>query len=1173
MIYFRMRKLIIIFLVAFPIILFPGDKTSKYLNFSWLKIETGTGVPLHFVSGKNKSNFSVQTSNGILINIKNFRPLFLQPPGKFKLAFYYEISENNFLCSATDLNWHGVIFRITNGIWHKFNFSSNAPLHQIFKLKNSYFIGGDEGTLIKLDGNNWSRIKTPFDSHIISGITYNGKLYLSTRKEGIFRFDGKDFFHYNNSTYRIIKELKIIRDKVYGKSIRGIIFRIGDDGLTEIKDKEILEIFFPNLIKSHLGYGYVADFNKSGEKIILQFPENYNIQNSVSFNDSSFALLSKDGNIYISRNSDENNFTEAAAVYRVDDLPNSQNTGAAFFDANNDKIPDLLLTNNSSRNFLGLFKGVENSPFANLTSTSGLPFNRFRINFFALSDLNKDGLIDVILEGIPDTLHKIMIYENLGEFKFRLKKEIEIPSDFQIFGIRQLSTFDYDNDGDDDIIVTSYYGAKNKPGYVLIYNNSYWGSVFSPDTTLKPLTNKWNSSITFADLNNDDKTDFILSNYWASDELGINISSNNKMKYKLADSLFLKGESSNTLLSDFDNDGDLDIFTLFTSGKLNLYKNDGNDKFIDYSNKIHLTPFEKHNSKPSVEMFNLGDFNNDGFCDIVAQLNFNGKHKLVLIKNNNGRDFSADSIVISSKNLSIIHSAITDIDDDGDLDIYCTTKKHNLLYLNNLDRNNFINIKLHGIESTTEAKGAKVWAFQKEKTDNRNLLLGYKQLGASETFRNQRNTFTIHFGLGSAKSSAVKIKFSSGKEIYFPLVKQGTTLDVHEYSGIQKTFFLLPGVIFRFASQTENQIYFFIIILSLLIIFFGLRYSYKNNYFTSKKLLVFSLLDLTLFSVSVYVASFSSNEYLRYLVPLSVALLSGILPLTILVGLKKLSRDEIKLHDERLLQLVISFSHGKWALRNLNSLILLCQNPSPDWESNNEFKTKLKLRFETFNKLTLPALSEILNIEKAIEPNNKELKTIFDALTEIESGIPERLKDIEKINMNSLAIQLSIIRTGIKEIRDIVFSRSSSFPTEVINNVINETSSLIADNNIIIEKKKLFSQKIPALIKSHELANIIDNLLHNSIRFMKTSPVKRIEIIVKKESPRIIISWSNTGEKIPENKSALIFEQGYSESKSTGRGLFEASKILKKYDGRIFLKSSSDEKTTFIIELNEGIIK
>ncbi len=1168
-----MRKLIIIFLVVFPIILFPGDRTSKYLNFSWVKIKTGTEAPLFFVSGKNKTDFWVQTSNGILINIKNSKPIFLRPPSKFRLAFYYKISKNSFLCSATDLNWHGVIYRITNGIWHKFNFNSNAPLHQIFKLKNSIFIVGDEGTLIKLNGDNRNRIKTPFESHIISGITYNGKLYLSTRKEGVYRFNGKEFFHYKNSSQMIIKELKIIRHKVFAKSLKGIIFRVRNGNLTEIKDKDILESFFPSLIKNHLGYGYLANFNKSGEKIILQFPENYNIQNSVNFNDSSFALLSKDGNIYISRNSGENKFTEAAAVYRVDDLPNSQNTGAAFFDANNDNIPDLLLTNNSSRNFLGLFKGVKNSPFANLTSTSGLPFNKFRINFFALSDLNKDGLIDIILEGIPDSLHKIMMYENLGEFKFRLKKEIEIPADLQIFGIRQLSTFDYDNDGDDDIIVTSYYGPKNNPGYVLMYNNSYWGSLFSPDTTLVPLTNKWNSSITFADFNNDDKTDYILANYWASDILGINVSIDDKLRYKLADSLFLKGESLTTLLSDFDNDGDLDIFTLFTSGKLNLYKNNGNNKFIDYSEKIHFAPFEKQNSKPSVNMFNLGDFNNDGFCDIIAQLNFNGQYELILIKNNNGKDFSADSTVISSGNLPIAHSAIADIDEDGDLDIYCATNKHNLLYLNNLDCNNFINIKLHGIKSTTEATGAKVWAFQKDKTDSGKYLLGYKQLGADETFRNQRNTFTIHFGLRSSKNSAVKIRFSSGKEIYFPLVKKGTTLDVQEYSGIQKTFFLLPGVIYRFASQTENQIYFFTIFLSLLIIYFGLRYGYKNNYFTSKNLLVFSLLDLTLFSVSVYVASFSSNEYLKYLVPLSVAVLSGILPLTILVGLKKLSRDEIKLQDERLLQLVISFSHGKWALRNLNSLILLCQNPSPSWETNNEFKTKLKLRFETFNKLTLPALSEILNIEKTIEPNNKDLKTIFDALAEVESGISDELKNIEKINLNSLALQLSIIRTGIKEIRDSVFSRFSSFPTEVINNVINETSSLIADNNIIIEKKKLFTQKIPALIKSHELANIIDNLLHNSIRFMETSPVKRIDIIVKKESPKIIISWSNTGEKIPENKSALIFEQGYSESKSTGRGLFEASKILKKYDGRIFLKSSSDERTTFIIELNEGIIK
>ncbi|MDA3861557.1 MAG: HAMP domain-containing sensor histidine kinase, partial [Melioribacteraceae bacterium] len=163
------------------------------------------------------------------------------------------------------------------------------------------------------------------------------------------------------------------------------------------------------------------------------------------------------------------------------------------------------------------------------------------------------------------------------------------------------------------------------------------------------------------------------------------------------------------------------------------------------------------------------------------------------------------------------------------------------------------------------------------------------------------------------------------------------------------------------------------------------------------------------------------------------------------------------------------------------------------------------------------------------------------------------------------------IRTNIKDFRDEVYSRFSSNPTDVINNMITNFEISLNENQISMNKIKKYPNDIPVLIKSYELGNILDNLFQNSIRFMQDSKEKDISIELYKESPKIILKFSNTGSIIPEDRWDIIFEQGYSEGGSTGQGLFSAREVLKKYGGRIYVDISVLEKTTFKIELNEGV--
>jgi signal transduction histidine kinase len=222
--------------------------------------------------------------------------------------------------------------------------------------------------------------------------------------------------------------------------------------------------------------------------------------------------------------------------------------------------------------------------------------------------------------------------------------------------------------------------------------------------------------------------------------------------------------------------------------------------------------------------------------------------------------------------------------------------------------------------------------------------------------------------------------------------------------------------------------------------------------------------------------------------------------------------------------------------------------------------------------MTSLSIVEIIEYERLIGNLNEELTSLDVITQETIEIIKTHSNKTSELFLPKLVDNFTNIRNNIKELRNSVYANNSSNPAEVINNLITNYENIFTENSISIENKKLFPQDKPVLIKSYELGNILDNLFQNSVRFMQNSETKKITIEIYKESPKIIIKFSNTGSVISEDKWKIIFEQGYSEGGSTGQGLFSAQEILKKYGGRIYVSNSNLELTTFKIELNEGVI-
>jgi len=195
--------------------------------------------------------------------------------------------------------------------------------------------------------------------------------------------------------------------------------------------------------------------------------------------------------------------------------------------------------------------------------------------------------------------------------------------------------------------------------------------------------------ISFFDFDNDGWDDLTIS---SNEDLPVRFCRNNNGNFELinlqgiSDELF---QTKSVQWVDFDNDDDFDLFVTSNqnSGDNRLYENTGNFEFIDITDTAGL-------SNPGHKSFggSWGDYNNDSFLDLfVVSRFFDSPDKFNTLYRNNGdgtfTDISIEAGLIQENSMSFC-SAWLDYDKDGWQDIYIANDKiqnKNILYHNNQD--------------------------------------------------------------------------------------------------------------------------------------------------------------------------------------------------------------------------------------------------------------------------------------------------------------------------------------------------------------------------------------------------------------------------------------------------------------------------------------------------------
>ncbi|MCY7359729.1 MAG: CRTAC1 family protein [Rudanella sp.] len=372
-------------------------------------------------------------------------------------------------------------------------------------------------------------------------------------------------------------------------------------------------------------------------------------------------------------NNKNGTFRDATREYGLDQLV-SFSTGASFGDINADGFPDLYVGN-----YFNDFKGE-------------------------LTVIN-----DATIVGSTQTSKGYLLL-NKGGKKFK-----DVYDDYGLthkgFGFGGVFS-DYDNDGDQDLIINHDFGYKRTPN--LLLQNQYGRSRF------------------------------------------LDVATEMKMDLKI--------NSMGTAVGDYNNDGWMDYY--FTNIRFNRFMvNNGPGK-----------PFTDQTQQAGLDQFaiswgaNFADFDHDGDLDLFVangDLNPNCVPMADFYFENQNGHFQDNSRAYGLNDYGIGRgSVVFDYDNDGDLDLLVVNQQPILdyptpsftrLYQNNSAKGNWLKIALKGIQAESQGIGSRILVV----AGSRRMI---REIDGGASSHISQNSTIAHFGLGAAtKIDSVVVTWTGGK--------------------------------------------------------------------------------------------------------------------------------------------------------------------------------------------------------------------------------------------------------------------------------------------------------------------------------------------------------------------------------------------------------------------------
>jgi hypothetical protein len=490
---------------------------------------------------------------------------------------------------------------------------------------------------------------------------------------------------------------------------------------------------------------------------------------------------------------------------------------ASAADYDGDGFDDLFVTDSSIDGRNHLYHNNGNLTFTDVASRAGIDSGNDVANVSADSlwlDFNNDGRPDLFIVRFG----RSQLYQNLGGGRF---KDVSKAAGFDryINAITAIA-FDYDHDGDVDLVVGAYFKpvnlfnpetpnffpesfeTANNGGGVILYRNNGDGTFTDVTDQAGLKTSGWTLDLGHADANGDGWDELYVACDFGTDRFFVN-NGNGTFADITEKAIGIDTKKGmNADWGDFDNDGLLDIYvTNITDDYMRegnfLWKNNGNLTFTDVSRE---TGTADTGWGWGAKFF---DYDNDGWLDLyvtngwvsagtdsyvpdvfemivkpgidlsdarnwppMGTKSLSGYQKKRLFHNERGQAFTDQAAKYGVDSIRDGRGiAIADFDNDGRIDMFVANANGQpFLYHNTMPRvtasgqsTHWAEFALTGVQSNRLGVGAQVRVTAGGRTQLRFVDGGNGFAG--------QGSMRVHVGLGTATAiEKVEVRWPSGQK-------------------------------------------------------------------------------------------------------------------------------------------------------------------------------------------------------------------------------------------------------------------------------------------------------------------------------------------------------------------------------------------------------------------------
>ncbi|MDE2999001.1 MAG: FG-GAP-like repeat-containing protein [Gemmatimonadota bacterium] len=454
---------------------------------------------------------------------------------------------------------------------------------------------------------------------------------------------------------------------------------------------------------------------------------------------------------YLLENDGSGKFTDVSRRAGVN--VETETHGVASADIDNDGDADLFAATDG-RNYLFLNNG--DGTFSDITESAGI-VSRYFSSTVAFADVDNDGYVDIYIGGAGGEdgveMNRIVgtgeMYVNNGDLTFR---DVTDETGTEATYTWSARFCDYDDDGDPDLFTANDQGIALAGEWSPIRLHRNDGNLRFTDVTREAglgITGSW-MGLAFGDYDLDGDFDLFATNVGGSfvDKKGHQeydlhgfFRNDEGVFRNIAEELVVAQSRTlaklqfgwGTVFTDFDNDGDLDLYYVGNFDMLQAYDNpgyllinDGTGAFRDSTARFGLRTIDGTDVPTIAVGVAAGDVNDDGHVDIFVA--------------NAGTDFRTG---------------------------------YPMLFTEKFDDNNWIRLKLEGTESNRSAIGARIRLFAGGGTQIRDVASG----GSSFS----QNSLWPTFGIGgNAVIDSIEIRWPSGIVQTIRDIEPNQTLEVLE---------------------------------------------------------------------------------------------------------------------------------------------------------------------------------------------------------------------------------------------------------------------------------------------------------------------------------------------------------------------------------------------------------